>query len=35
MFRTLSGQDPHDPVSPPVALREPSLDELRANDWLL
>ena len=31
MFRTLSGQDPHDPVSPPVALREPSLDELRRN----
>ncbi len=31
LFRTLSGQDPHDPVSPPIALREPSLDELRAN----
>jgi amidase len=31
MFRTLSGQDPLDPVSPPVALHEPSLDELRAN----
>jgi amidase len=31
MFRTLSGQDPHDPVSPPIALREPSLNELRAN----
>ena len=31
MFRTLSGQDPHDPASPPIALREPSLDELRAN----
>jgi amidase len=31
MFRTLSGQDPHDPASPPVALREPTLDELRAN----
>ena len=31
MFRTLSGQDPRDPVSPPIALREPSLDELRAN----
>ena len=31
MFRTLSGQDPHDPASPPVALREPSLDELRTN----
>jgi amidase len=31
MFRTLSGQDPHDPASPPIALREPGLDELRAN----
>jgi amidase len=31
LFRSLSGQDPHDPVSPPVALREPSLDELRTN----
>jgi Asp-tRNA(Asn)/Glu-tRNA(Gln) amidotransferase A subunit family amidase len=31
MFRILSGQDPHDPVSPPIALREPSLDELLAN----
>jgi amidase len=31
LFRTLSGQDPLDPVSPPVALREPSLDELRTN----
>jgi amidase len=30
LFRTLSGQDPHDPASPPIALREPSLDELRA-----
>ncbi len=29
IFRTLSGQDPHDPVSPPIALREPNLDELR------
>ncbi len=29
LFRTLSGQDPHDPASPPVTLREPSLDELR------
>ncbi len=29
MFRTLSGQDPLDPLSPPVKLREPSLDELR------
>jgi Asp-tRNA(Asn)/Glu-tRNA(Gln) amidotransferase A subunit family amidase len=31
MFRTLSGQDVNDPVSPPVKLREPSLDELRGN----
>ena len=31
LFRTLSGQDPSDPASPPVALREPSLDELRTN----
>ncbi|MGA3049387.1 MAG: amidase [Terracidiphilus sp.] len=31
LFRILSGQDPADPASPPVALREPSLDELRAN----
>jgi amidase len=31
LFRTLCGQDPLDPVSPPVALREPSLDELRIN----
>jgi amidase len=31
MFRTLSGQDPNDPASPPVALRSPSLDELRTN----
>jgi amidase len=30
MFRTLAGQDPHDPVSPPIALREPSFEELRA-----
>lgn len=29
LFRTLSGQDPADPVSPPVPLRETSLDELR------
>jgi amidase len=29
-FRTLSGQDPADPVSPPVPLRQPSLDELRS-----
>jgi Asp-tRNA(Asn)/Glu-tRNA(Gln) amidotransferase A subunit family amidase len=31
LFRMLSGQDPHDPASPPVALREPGLDELRTN----
>jgi amidase len=31
LFRLLSGQDPIDPASPPVALREPSLDELRSN----
>ena len=31
MFRTLSGQDPLDPVSPPVALREHGPEELRAN----
>jgi amidase len=31
LFRTLSGQDRHDPASPPVALREPGLGELRAN----
>jgi Asp-tRNA(Asn)/Glu-tRNA(Gln) amidotransferase A subunit family amidase len=31
IFRTLSGQDPLDPVSPPIALREPSPAELRAN----
>jgi Asp-tRNA(Asn)/Glu-tRNA(Gln) amidotransferase A subunit family amidase len=31
MFRTLSGQDPCDPASPPVALRELGLDELRSN----
>jgi amidase len=31
LFRTLSGQDPHDPVSPPIGLREPNLDELRTN----
>jgi amidase len=30
LFRTLSGQDPLDPVSPPIAFREPALDELRA-----
>ena len=31
LFRALSGQDPHDPASPPVPLREPSQDELRKN----
>jgi amidase len=30
LFRTLQGHDPGDPASPPVPLREPSLDELRA-----
>ena len=29
LFGTLSGQDPHDPVSPPVSLRSISLEELR------
>ena len=31
LFRTLTGQDLNDPASPPIELREPSLDELRAN----
>jgi amidase len=31
MFRTLAGQDQGDPVSPPVALREPGPEELRAH----
>jgi amidase len=31
MFRTLSGQDPLDPVSPPIELRKPRLNKLRAN----
>ncbi len=30
MFEALSGQDPLDPISPPVALRHPSAKELRA-----
>jgi amidase len=30
LFRTLSGQDPGDPSSPPLPLRTPGLDELRA-----
>ncbi len=29
LFRTLSGQDPHDPISPPIPLRTPTLDYLR------
>jgi Asp-tRNA(Asn)/Glu-tRNA(Gln) amidotransferase A subunit family amidase len=31
LFKLLSGHDPGDPASAPVALREPSLDELRSN----
>ena len=31
LFRTLSGQDPEDPLSPPVPLRTPTLDELRTH----
>jgi amidase len=31
IFRTLSGQDPLDPMSPPLGLREPGLEELRSN----
>jgi amidase len=31
MFSTLSGQDKHDPVSPPAVLRSPSALELRSN----
>ncbi|MGD1108322.1 MAG: amidase [Terracidiphilus sp.] len=30
LFQIVSGQDPLDPVSPPVVLRNPSHDELRA-----
>ena len=30
LFRALSGQDPLDPVSPPLTLRGPNPDELRA-----
>jgi len=30
MYRALSGQDPHDPVSPPVPLRAPTLEQLRS-----
>ena len=29
LFRALAGQDPSDPVSPPIAFTKPSLDELR------
>jgi amidase len=29
LFSVLSGQDPHDPISPPLALRKPSLDDAR------
>ena len=28
-FRTLSGQDPHDPISTPLTLRDPNVNELR------
>jgi amidase len=31
LFRVLSGQDAYDPASPPVALQEPNLNQLRAN----
>jgi Asp-tRNA(Asn)/Glu-tRNA(Gln) amidotransferase A subunit family amidase len=31
LFRSLAGQDTYDPVSPPVALRNPDMDELRGN----
>lgn len=31
LFRTLSGQDPHDPASPPIPLRTPTLEGLRAH----
>lgn len=31
LFRTLSGQDPLDPTSPPIALHEPGPAELRTN----
>ena len=29
LFNVLAGQDPDDPISPPVALRTPSLDDVR------
>lgn len=31
LFRALAGQDSLDPVSPPIALSQPSLDDLRAH----
>ena len=31
LFRTLSGQDPHDPVSPPLPFRAPDADALRSH----
>lgn len=31
MFRTLAGQDREDPASPPVAMRTPSMTDLRSN----
>jgi Asp-tRNA(Asn)/Glu-tRNA(Gln) amidotransferase A subunit family amidase len=31
LFRSLAGQDPNDPASPPVPLRAPGAHELRAN----
>lgn len=30
LFRTLSGQDPHDPASSPIALRTPTLEDIRS-----
>jgi Asp-tRNA(Asn)/Glu-tRNA(Gln) amidotransferase A subunit family amidase len=30
LFRTLSGQDPNDPISPPIPQRSPSAQDLRA-----
>jgi hypothetical protein len=34
LFRTLSGQDPADPASPPVALREPGWMNCGESDWI-
>ena len=31
LFRALSGQDANDPISPPLACREPTMQELRSN----